>query len=501
MMNNLTRRRTSISGTIARMFCAAVSGAIVLASLAAAGSLALAADDTGLSLFSTNDQDQRISYLALIKLLNADLAGAQQVNIYDGVCHGGGLLTAAGNLSMPFFIGVGEKDPAVCTTSDSSKADQKPPGRLTISPAGDDKNFYYGFDEYITKRLQNVATIPTAQSLFTAAQADVLADPGLKGQTPGSTQSKDANINLAINGGTNSNHALIFDGTTGGLNSEALLETYRALAQGGYGFTNKGNSLQFYKSSNAKQSFEGTNIDGPGTLANLKAALTNIQASVKANPNKELVNIFFQGHGYLKAVAAPRQNGMNGVPKDGAVVSGGGTSTLTLPTDAAFWEDLEVGIEPNDESLTRIFPPQFSLSVSEDGLSAPIGITIDGLSLGSFSLPSSSTGAELDVPMPDSLTAALLLEAEGDTSIPISFTLGPGDFFRIATEDDILLDPNYQQDQYGFGISTVVAGIVPEPASLLLLLNGVVLLAVSRRSRRTCRQPVTSGAIGSRLPD
>ena len=476
-----------ISGTIERLLWAAIISSVLLA-----GIPALAADDTGLSLFSTNDQDERISYLALVKLLNDNLAGAQQVDIYDGVCHGGGLLTAAGNLSMPFFIGVGEKDPAKCTTSSSSTADQKPPGRLTISPAGNDKNFYFSFDAYITKRLQNVGTVPTAQSLFTSAQSDVASDPSLKGETPGSTSGNGANVNLAINGGTSSNHALIFNGTTAGLDTEPLLETYRALAQGGYGFTNKGNSLQFYNNSDAKQSFEGTNIDGSGKLANLKTALGNIQTSIKANPNKELVNIFFQGHGYLKAVAAPRGNGMNGVPKDGAVVSGGGTTTLMLPTDAAFWEDLEVGIEPNDESLTRIFLPQFSLAVSEDSLSAPIGITIDGLSLGSFSLPSSSKGAELDVNIPDSLTAALLLEADADASIPISFTLASGDFFRVATEDDVLLDPNYEQDQYGFGISTVAAGVVPEPASVLLLLTGIALLAGLRRF-----SPSRAGSRGS----
>ena len=69
---------------------------------------ASAADDTGLSLWSKTDMDTRISNLELVKLLNLYLGGAQQLNIYDDACYGGGLLNAATGLTMLYFIGVGE---------------------------------------------------------------------------------------------------------------------------------------------------------------------------------------------------------------------------------------------------------------------------------------------------------------------------------------------------------------------------------------------------------
>ena len=83
----------------------------------------LAADDSGLSLWSKTDKDERISYLELVKLLNLYLAGAQQVNIFNDACHGGGLLNAGTNLTMPYFIGVGEKDPTKCTYFNVSQND------------------------------------------------------------------------------------------------------------------------------------------------------------------------------------------------------------------------------------------------------------------------------------------------------------------------------------------------------------------------------------------
>jgi hypothetical protein len=450
---------------------------------------AFAADDTGLSLWSKADMDTRISNLELVKLLNLYLGGAQQLNIYDDACYSGGLLNAATGLTMPYFIGVGEKDPTKCTYSSLSEKDVNPPGRLKITPPGTSKSFFYSFQAYVTKRLQNVANIATAGSLYDAANADVLADPNLKedGETPGSANGNGANVNLAINGGAKSNHALIFNGNTGGLYAAPLTEQYRALAQAGYGFTDNGNSLQFYNNNYSAQTFQGAKINGSGSLANLTTALKNIEASVKANPKQQLVNIFFGGHGYFKAAAAPRQNGMNGVPKDGAVVTGlpgGSTTTFALPTDSTFWQYLEVGILPDDNGLERFFPAQFSLAVSEDTLNDPIGIAIDGLMLGSFALASSMNGAELDASLPDSFTAELIAMAAGDPSIPVSFTLGGGDSFRFATEDDALLDPDYLEPQYGFGISTVVGPAVPEPGTGALLLGGVLALAWVRTRTR-----------------
>jgi PEP-CTERM motif len=268
------------------------------------------------------------------------------------------------------------------------------------------------------------------------------------------------------------------------------------LAQSRYGFTNKGNSLQFYYDDGTLDMPEGypdlptylskAKINGQGTYENLVTALKDIGASASANPQKEVADLFFQGHGRIGEAATPRQNGMNGVPKDGAVVSGGpggATTTFDLAIDPTFWQDLEVGIIPNDSRLVRFAPAEFGLDGSEDVLNEPIGVAIDGLPLGSFSLASSTTGAELDVNLPDSFTAELLSLAAGDPSIPVSFTLQNGDWFRIATEDDVLLDPSYQELQYGFGISVEVGPAVPEPATWALIGLGFVALGALTLAR------------------
>jgi hypothetical protein len=283
---------------------------------------------------------------------------------------------------------------------------------------------------------------------------------------------------LAINGGTTSNHALIFNGDTDDLYSEPILEQYRALAQAAYGFTNRGNSLQFYNNNDNPQEFEGTKIDGSASLAHLQTALMNIQMSVNANPGRELVNLFFDGHGFLRAAAAPQQNGMSG-PRTGVVVAGGpggATTTFDLTTDSTFWQELEVGIVPNDLGFVRFFLPQFSLAVSGDSMSNPIGITIDGLLLGSFDLASSPNGAELDINMPDSFTKQLLTLAAGNSFIPVSFTLQNGDWFQFATLDDVYSNPDYFEPQYGFGISMVVGPPAPEPAAWILIGVGFAAL-------------------------
>lgn len=101
-----------------------VFGALV-ASFGASDGRALAQDVTGLSLWSRTDQDTRIAYPNLVALLNRMLANAQQVNIYNGVCHSGGLLAAGGNLTMPYFIGVGERNASNCTNFGYSSKDRK----------------------------------------------------------------------------------------------------------------------------------------------------------------------------------------------------------------------------------------------------------------------------------------------------------------------------------------------------------------------------------------
>lgn len=416
--------------------------------------------EEGLDLWENDDGGEtRISYLDLVKLLNENLKDAQQVNIFGQACHVGGLLKAGGKLTMPYFIAVGEKDPSACVTSGSSEKDQVPPGRLTISKIGDDDFFYYSFAYYITKELKKAKQAPTAQALFDSAADDVKKDPDLAGETPATTSGNGADAKKAINGGDKSNHALIFDGDRGGLDTEPGLERYRALADPKYGFQKDGNSLQFYRNGSLKQDYEGTKIDGPGTLANLKAALQQLNNLIKNNPKKELVNIFFDNHGYQKTALAPHQPGLDGVPKDGVLVLGGTQGCFQMPTSLAFWSDLKVGLYSNNQNLFRVHMPDFVLDVSEASTHAPIAIAIDGVALGYFDLPSNSTGAELVVHIPDSITQQLIEQSDGASTLSVTFNVTPGDYFRIATEDDILLDQNYTQTGYGLGISTSVAGL------------------------------------------
>lgn len=278
---------------------------------------------------------------------------------------------------------------------------------------------------------------------------------------PGSTSGNEAKPDLAINGGAKSNHVLIFDGWHI-TETEPALELYRTLAKAKYGFIqNAGNSLQFYFDLNKKGKLGGTIVDGPGILANLKAALQNLKTQVAKNPKQELVNIFFDGDGYGEAAAAPRQPGLEGIPKDGYLVEGRNCGCLVVPTDLSFWHDLKVGIDANDEGLFRARSPEFVLYVSEASTNSPVGLAINNLPLGYFSMQSTSNGGELRISLPDSFVAELLAESDGDTSINVSLDVTPGDYLRIATEDDILLDPAYSQGDYGFGIATIVIGMGP----------------------------------------
>ena len=240
----------------------------------------------------------------------------------------------------------------------------------------------------------------------------------MKGEQPTSTSGNNADPKKNINGGSKSNHALIFDGDRAGLAQEPGLEGYRALADPKYGFQGSGNSLQFYKNNSAAQDYEGTHIDGPGTLENLKKALDKLKTLVGNNPGNELVNIFINGHGYEQAALAPHQPGLNGVPKDGYLVQGGTPTQFNVPTDTAFWAELKIDITNDDRHWLRIQLPSFVLDVSESSLRAPIAIAVAGIPLGYFNMPSTSTGAELSISLPDSYSRALLAAADGAPYIP-----------------------------------------------------------------------------------
>ena len=408
---------------------------------------------------NSNGGDDKISYEALVQLLNHYLENAQQVNIFVDACHSGGFISQAEHLNMPYFLTTSQTKPEACAVAGSSTTDVVPPGRLTISKVGKTDRYYFGFAEYWTKELKNAVEVPTPESLFITSTDDVKKDKSMKSEKPTSTSGNNADPLKNINGGSRSNHALIFDGDRGGLALEPGLELYRALADPKYGFKNNGNSLAFYKTDSRAQDFEGTHIDGPGTLENLRKALDDLKTLVDAHQGEELVNIFINGHGYEEAALAPQQPGLDGIPKDGFLVQGGTAVQFDLPTDSEFWSELKIGLSRDDRKVVRVHLPSFLLDLSEASLRAPIAIAIDGMPLGYFTVPSTSTGAELKVSLPDWYTRALIATAGGAPSIPVTFVLASGDWMRFATDDDIFLNSAYQKGNAGFGIAVSIADV------------------------------------------
>jgi hypothetical protein len=442
---------------------------------------------TGISLTKDGDgKNGTIPYDSLVKLLNGNLANAQQVNIYDGLCFGGGILAPAATLTMPYYVGVGQSDPSKKTVDGDSETDVNPPGRLKIQTGTKDGNpvytYFYSYSAYLTKRLADTANIPTAAGLQKAAADASTTDPDLKAAvSPKAIMGNGANPNLAINGGTKSSSMLYFVGNPAGLNLDPFRKTVKVVSDAAYGFAKAPNTLGTYVGNYTKVG--GVELTGQGTLAGLESALANLKATIAANPKQALVNIDFDGNGYREAEAAPKAQGAAPGPKDGAIFGNapGGLTTVSLTLDAEFWTDLSAQLTSQGAGLVRGALPEFILGYSEASASDPVTIMIGNLTLGSFSLTNSSSGDELQYDLPDPFTLQLLSEYDNATSLPIEFLFGSSsDSFRIATPDDVDTPGSlYTGVDYGVGIATTVAeveyepGVVPEPPSLGLLATGL----------------------------
>ncbi len=442
---------------------------------------------TGISLQKDKDgKNGTIPYDSLVKLLNDNLANAQQVNIYNGLCYGGGLLAPAANLTMPYYVGVGQSDPSMKTKFGYSNADQVPPGRFQVQTATKVSDgspiysYFYSYSDYLSKRLANTAAIPTASGLQTSAANDSTADPDLKASvSPKAIMGNKADPNLAINGGAKSSSMLYFAGNFTGLYTAPIAQTARILADPAYGFTKAPNTLGIYLQTTESIS-NGPPVNGQGTLTDLNNALANLKATIAKNPNQALVNIDFEGHGYREANAAPMAPAAAPGTKDGAVFSGGpgGLTTVSITTDSEFWTDLSAELTPQGAGLTRGALPEFILGYSEATVSNPVTIMIGNLTLGTFSLTNSSAGDELQYDLPDAFTLQLLSEYDNASSLSIEFLFASGDSFRIATPDDVDTSGSlYTGVDYGVGIATTVAdvepAVVPEPSSFSLLAAGM----------------------------
>lgn len=454
---------------------------------------------TGISLQPVDKMNGTIPYDSLVKLLNANLANAQQVNIYDGLCYSGGLLAPAANLTMPYYVGVAQSDPSKKTAFGYSTTDQTPPGRLKIQTATKGEtpiySYFYSYSDYLAKRLADTTTIPTAASLQKAAADASTTDPDLKANvSPKAIMGNKADPDLAINGGAKSSSMLYFVGNDVGLYTAPIAQAARILASAGLGFTKAPNTLGVYI-YNTDTINNGPKVNGEGTLTDLKNALANLKATIAANPNQALINIDFEGHGYREAEADPKAPGAAPGTKDGASFSSapGGLTAVALNTDAEFWTDLGAGLTPQAKAadLIRGAPAEFILGYSQAIGNDPITIMIGNLTLGSYTLSTSAGGGEIQVYLPDAFTLELLAEYDGDSAIPIRFEFASSsDSFLIATPDDVETAGSlYTGVDYGVGIAETVAivepAMVPEPPSWCLLAVGLLAAPAWLWKKRT----------------
>lgn len=395
-------------------------------------------------------KNTHVAWTKVVKDLNNNLQNAQQVNTYVGTCRSGAFINAATNFKFPFVLGTAVKTTDGDAVEGYSSADQNPPGRYK----GSDGDFYYSYPMYLSKSATS-ATVPTAKSIHTDAAGWVGQDPKLKDVNhPQYATGNKANEALALNGGTNATWDLMFTGDTDGLTTQLRLEFWKAI--NGLKPTN----FQFYWFNYpAQTTSSGVVISGPGTYDNWGTALGTLKAQADKAVQKTLVNIFLDGHGFHgKADLALAPGGVPGLPGQGTVVGQGmgETTVLNIPTDADFWNDMSAGIVDPGSPFVRGEQPTFFFAASAASVTMPVTVSIGPFVLGSFMLPSTPGGGEIEIPLTDSTIQSILGAYGGSSSLNLSFSIAPSDWIRVGLEADLIQDPSYQPLLYGAGIMTSV---------------------------------------------
>lgn len=397
----------------------------------------------------SGSENTHVAWTRVVKDLNNNLQNAQQVNIYVGTCRSGALINSATKLNFPFVLGTAVSTDDGDAVEGYSSTDQNPPGRYK----GSDGDFYYSYPMYLSKSAGS-ATVPTAKSIHTDAAGWVGQDPKLKNVNhPQYATGNKPNEALALNGGTNATWNLMFAGDTGGLTTQLRLEFWKAIN----GL--KPNNFQFYWNNYSDQTFNGVVINGQGTYANWGIALGNLKAQANKAVQKTLVNIFLDGHGFHgTADLALAPGGVPGLPGQGIVVGQGmgQTTVLNIPTDADFWNDMSAGIVNPGGPFVRGQQPAFFFAASAASVTTPVTVAIGQFVLGSFMLPSTPGGGEIEIPLTDSMIQNILAAYGGSSSLNLSFSIAPNDWIRVGLEADLIQDPSYQPLLYGAGIMTSV---------------------------------------------
>lgn len=413
-------------------------------------------------LFWTEDDDapaERVEWTKIVKLFNDNLAHVQQLNVFTGCCYSGALINAAANPKntlTPKHVISTAVDHKVKATDGGHNGDQSPPGRLL----GADEAYYESYFAYLVKRLRNVSPVATPKSAHDAAKADWLQDKSRsRNETPQYVVGPGANENLALNGGTNSSHAILLVGDAARLWVRPPKECYLALR--GMTLHTAPNTLKYYQTGRPAGVDGDVTYDGKGTFANFKGAVEAIKtiADVPANQGKVLLNVFLDGHGFntTKNVckdANPQPN----QPKQGKRMTGGRTG-FSVDVTRRFWRELT---KPN--ALTLGVPinwassgsPRFFLAYSEASLTQPVVIDINGVTLGAYSIASTSIGGMLEVELSASIIDLLRRQYLGDAELELGVTLAAGDSLRLAIDDDMIFDPLYPAGDFGIGLATMV---------------------------------------------
>lgn len=470
-----------------------VAGAVLVA--AAGSALAAPKKDYGLCFWSKTDADERIVWSKVLNEMKSSLGRAKQLNYVVDACYAGNAIvksdpTTGVDLGVPHTIMAATPANRLSRFGYSTK-DNNPAGRLQVG-----NEYYYSFNDYVTKKLETTAPVPTYQQVFDAAKAGVDADKDIPiGRVPELKVRGGGDAGLKVKGSAAKNRTVIFGADTAKMYVESQDAAYKAW--NGFG----PDSIVQYRHNYAANAGRTPPMAGPGTWANFKTALGDLKTQLAAgDAQTQMVNLVHIGHGTMEALddgekpknrpvditePAGEPSGKGGSPLSigqGRELLGSlGTQSVEIPTDPDFWFTLKTGLVPPIEDEVRVYQPRFHLAYSFQDTVAPVGVSINGLPLGDFDLGPGSSGV-LDVALSDAYLSALIGAFDGQASLTLSFTLGSGaDLIRLATLDDLLYDDAYAGTAYGTGLSTVVIG-VPTPGAAAVL--GLLGVAGARRRRR-----------------
>jgi hypothetical protein len=444
-------------------------------------------EDSGYVFFQNAKTDtKRISWTKMVALFNQYLSNAKQLNVFAGNCHSGGLANVANGLkTVPYAISTATKVDE--TTNDgNSNSDKNPPGRLPKHDTNDDvvdNRYYFSYTAYTTKQLRT--GVSTVQQIHDAAKDAMAIDTKVTG-TPQLVSGNGGDPATNINAGASS-LAMVFAGSLAdGLNLDLPDQPYLAIKP-------LVTTTSYYDYNFDAKVVNKVNITGDGSYQSFLEGLTNQQTAIDANKKNVTTNIILAGHGYVtEKNVTPKPDAIPAQPKQGEEIVPPPMDApipIGIGIDPGFWSDLHEGVTQFTPGLVRADQPDFFIAMSEGNLNHPIGVSIDGISLGDFSVTVPSTGgATLDVPLSDAfLTELFAAEPTMPSQLPITLDLAPGDSFRLALADDILDDPTYTQGEYGAGIGLDVEGVddesVPEPVGLAMVVPAFLLLC---RVRRHC---------------